>query len=108
MAKTQFEKRKARTADAVSQEIQDKRAGMRASRDAVSAAAPAPIAEPVYNQQGFDIFTRDGGKTYEVAEISYNAETLQAEVVNIFTISRLVALSYRNQKTALQTLKKGK
>lgn len=105
---SQFSKRKAKSVDEVSQEIQDKRAGLRASREAASSAASAPIAEPSYTQQGFDIFTSDGGKTYQVAEISYNPDTLQAEVVNTFTISRLVALSYGNQKTALQTLKKGK
>lgn len=100
---SQFAKRKARSADVVSQEIQDKRAEIRASRE-----APVASAEPVYSQTGYDIFTTDGGKTYQVAEISYNPETLQSEVINIFSISRLVALSYGNQKTALRTLKKGK
>src|SRR5580698_6443291 len=100
---SQFQKRKAKTPDAVSQEIQDKRAEIRASRES-TVAAP----EPVYTQTGFDVFTDDGGKTYQVAEFSYNPVTLQAEVVNLFSISRLIALSYGNQKVALQTLKKGK
>ena len=63
---------------------------------------------PVYTQTGYDIFSPDGGKNYEVAELSYNPTTGEAKVINTFKISRLVALSYANQKVALQTLKKGK
>ncbi len=67
---------------------------------------PKTLAEIVYSQKGLDIFTSDGGKTYQVAEIAYDPETMQAAVLNIFSISRLIALSYFNQKTALETLKR--
>lgn len=62
--------------------------------------------EPVYTQTGLDIYTSDGGKSYGVAEIVYNPETGEAKVLATFSISRLVALSYANQKTALNTLKR--
>jgi hypothetical protein len=69
---------------------------------------PLAETEPAYTQTGFDVFTRDGGKSYEVAEFAYDPVTMKAEVINLFSISRLIALSYGNQKVALQTLKKGK
>lgn len=59
-----------------------------------------------YNQSGFDIFTTDGGRSYHVAELAYNPETGEAKVNGIFDISRLVALQYKNQKDALNTLKR--
>lgn len=66
------------------------------------------IAPSPFTQSGLDVFTRDGGRTYEVAEIFYNPETNEAKVVETFTISRLVALSYKPQKDALRILKKRK
>lgn len=72
----------------------------------------APVMEetaaPSYTQSGFDVFTPDGGATYQVAELAYNPETRQAVVTNIFDISRLVGMSYGNHKASLNTLKKGK
>lgn len=93
---SQFEKRKAKTPEKVAEEIQEKRSEIRAK------------AEPVFTQSGMDIFTPNGGKTYHVAELAYNPETGEAKVVGVFDISRLVALSYANQKTALNTLKQRK
>ena len=90
MSKSQYEKR--RDKDIV-QEVQEKIAEIRAT----------PTA---YTQSAFDIYTPDGGRTYKVAEISYNPDTGEAKVSEIFNITRLVALSYANQKTALSTLKR--
>lgn len=69
-------------------------------------AAEQEGPEPVYQQTALDIYTPDGGKTYEVAEISYNPTTKEAKVTATFSISRLVALTAANQKTALNTLKR--
>lgn len=91
---SQFEKRQKKTPEAVAEEIKEKRSEIRAK------------AEPVYTQTGYDIFSPDGNRTYKVAEISYNPETKEAKVTEIFTITRLVALAYANQKTALKTLKR--
>lgn len=93
---SQFSKRKNKTPEAVIEEIQEKRSELRAK------------AEPTYTQTGMDIFTPNGGKTYHVAELAYNPETGEAKILGIFDISRLVALSYANQKNALNTLKQRK
>ncbi len=91
---SQFEKRQKKTAETVIAEVTEKRADIRAK------------AEPTYTQTGYDIFTLDGGRTFGVAEISYNPETREAKVIETYTITRLVALKYGNMKTALQTLKR--
>lgn len=106
---SQFEKRKSKSTESVAQEIISKRSEKRASVDEPD--MPIVVSEPeapVYNQTGFDIFSSDNGKTYGVAEIEYNPETGRARVKDTFSITRLIALSYGNQKVALQTLKKGK
>lgn len=90
---SQFEKRKAKASEEV---------------DAPEIHIETASVAPNYTQTGLDIFTLDGGGHYQVAEIKYNPETRQAEVVAIFDISRLVALSYSNQKSALSSLKKKK
>ena len=95
---SQFEKRQLKKAEAVKAQIEAKREDIRAKA----------ANEPVYTQTGLDIYTPDGGKTYGVAEISYNPETGDAKVTNTFSITRIVALTYLNQKIALNTLKKGK
>lgn len=95
---TQFEKRKAKSAVDVAKEIESKRDDIRAQS----------LEEPVYTSTALDIYTNDGGKTFGVAEISYNPETGVAKVINTFNISRIIALSYANQKMALGTLKKKK
>jgi hypothetical protein len=69
-------------------------------------AVPPVVEEPAYNQIALDIYTLDGGRTYCVAEISYNPTTKQAEVKELFSISRLIALQHANTKVALGTLKK--
>jgi hypothetical protein len=97
---SQFEKRKVKTAETVAKEIQDKRSEIRAS------GATEVSEEPVYDQMAYDIYTDNGGKTYKVAEISYNPITKRAEVKELFSITRLVALQYANTKTALGTLKR--
>lgn len=99
---SQFEKRKAKSTEEISREIQDKRSEIRASRE----MPPVVMDTPVYTQTGLDIYTPDGGRTYKIAEILYNPETMQAEVKEIFNITRLVALQYANTKTGLGTLKK--
>lgn len=91
---SQYEKRKAKTPEKVVEEIQERRSEIRAQ------------GEPTYTQSGLDIYSPDGGKTYEIAEISYNPETKDAKVTTIYSISRLVALTGLNQKTALNTLKR--
>lgn len=98
-----FEKRKA-----VTQEIEAKRTKLREKgpMEKTVEQTPVSVTKPVYTQTGYDIFTPDGGKTYKVAEISYNPITGVAEVKEIFNITRLVALQYFNTKTALQTLKR--
>lgn len=67
---------------------------------------PEVNLSPDYTQTALDIYTPDGGKNYEVAEISYNHLTKEAKVTATFSISRLVALTYQNQKTSLNTLKR--
>jgi len=101
---SQFEKRKAKSTETVTKEIEDRRAEIR------SRAEPevTPVVEPVYTQTGLDIYTTDGGKTYGVAQISYNPETGDAKVVETFGITRLVALTYAQQKLSLGSLKKSK
>jgi hypothetical protein len=86
----QYEKRKAKSVDTLVKE----------------ATTVAPVTQPVYDQMAMDIYTDDGGRSYKVAEISYNPVTKQAEVKELFSITRLVALQYANTKTALGTLKK--
>ncbi len=61
---------------------------------------------PQFTQTGLDIYSPDGGRTYEVAEISYSPETKEAKVTATYSISRLVALTAMNQKTSLNTLKR--
>lgn len=91
MGKSQFEKR--RDKDIV-KEVEEKIAEIRAT------------PETVFSETGYDIFTLDGGGHYKVAEISYNPETGEARVNEIFDITRQVALAYKNQKIALGTLKR--
>lgn len=124
---SQYEKRKAkaaaeaaaRKADEMKQEIADMaEQGLEPvigpAAESMGMSEPAPEVDGIaqfdkfYTQHAYDIFTSDGGKTYHVAEIHYNPQTGHALVGEIFDISRLVALSYANQKTALGTLKKGK
>lgn len=93
---TQYEKRKAKTIEAVAKEIENKRDDIRAQA----------LEAPVYDQVGYDVYTPDGGKTYKVAEIAYNPVTKQATIVGVYSITRLVALQYKNTKNALSMLKK--
>lgn len=126
---SQFEKRK-KSAEAVSKEIEAKRSKLRekGTMEKESPIQETPLEkqnrmqneiqvqkqamldqqDPFYPHKAYDIFTSDGGKTYQVAEIEYNASTGHARVIETFNITRLVALSYANQKIALGTLKKGK
>lgn len=66
------------------------------------------VLAPLSVKIGYDIYSLDGGGSYSVAEIQYNPETGEAKVLETFEISRLIALSYYNQKTALGILKKQK
>lgn len=66
------------------------------------------VSTPLHVKVGYDIYSLDGGGSYSVAEIQYNPETGEAKVLDTFEISRLIALSYYNQKTALGILKKQK
>lgn len=93
---TQFEKRKTKSIEDVAKEIESKRDDIRAQA----------LEAPVYDQVGFDVFTPDGGKTYKVAELAYNPVTNQAQVIGVYSITRLVALQYKNTKNALSMLKK--
>ncbi len=99
---SQFDKRKAKSIETVTAEIQDKREKIRSKPE----ETVSDKVETVYTQSAFDIFTPDGGRNYQVAEIAYNHETGEAKVTNTFDITRLVALSYANQKGALNSLKK--
>lgn len=92
---SQFEKRKAKSSSDLVKEVETR----------IEELKQAP-ASPVYTQTGLDIFSNDGGKTHGVAEISYNPVTKEATVIAIYQISRLVALTALNQKTALNTLKR--
>lgn len=93
---SQFEKRRAKTLDQVTEEIQEKRSEIRTK------------SEPVYTQKALDIYSPDGNGSFQVVEISYNPETGDAKVNEVFNISRMVGLSYKNHKDALATLKKKK
>lgn len=62
--------------------------------------------EPVYTQMGYDIYSPDGGRHYKVAKLEYNPETGEARVIETKDISRLIALKYDQQKTALGILKR--
>jgi hypothetical protein len=86
---------KRRSKDLV-EEVQEKIEELR-----TEAAKPAE-----YTQTGMDVYTDDGGRTYHVAEISYNPTTNDAKVIGVFDISRLIALQYFNQKNALNSLKR--
>lgn len=103
-----YEKRQAKSAATVAKEIQERREQIRSKvvEPAAKAAEAEQVKEPVYTQMAYDVYTPDGGKTYKVAEISYNPVTKEAEVKEIFNITRLVALQYANTKVALGTLKK--
>jgi hypothetical protein len=89
-----FEKRQKKSPEIVAAEIQEKRSELRSK------------AEATYSQTALDIYSSDGGKNYEVAEIAFNPETGEAKVVATYSVSRLVALTGINQKTALNTLKR--
>lgn len=101
MPPSQFFKRKAK-----SEEVKQ----LREENPDMGMAEAAAVIEstPVYNQSGFDVFTTDGGRTFGVAEISYNPETGEAKVEEIFTITRLIALKYGTMKEGLSMLKKRK
>lgn len=72
----------------------------------VTSASEQEDPAPEYNQKALDIFTSNGGKTYAVAQISYNPVTGDAKVDEVFNVTRTVALAYQNQKIALGILKK--
>lgn len=91
---TQFEKRKAKSSADLVKEVEIKLEEIKKA--------------PAFTQKGMDVFTPDGGAHFFVAELAYNPETMKAEVTEIFNISRMVGLSYQNQKNALGTLKKRK
>lgn len=93
-----YEKRRTRTTEAVRAEIEAKRSEIREGK--------APEPAPQYTNTGYDVYTMDGGRTYKVAEFSYNPATSQATVIDTFNISRVIALAYENKKTALGILKK--
>jgi hypothetical protein len=65
----------------------------------------APEA-PTYTQTAYDVFSDNGNRTYSVAVILYNPQTRAAEVVEIKTITRMVALQYAGQKMSLGMLAK--
>jgi hypothetical protein len=94
---TNFEKRKAKDAETVKAEIAQKREDIRAKA----------ANEPVYTQKGYDVFSGDGGRTFRVVELEYNPESGHARVLGTSAITRLIALKYDAQKTALGILKKG-
>src|SRR5271165_6256828 len=96
MSTSQYEKRKAKNADTVKAEIEAKREDIRADG----------LREPVYTNTGYDVYTPDGGKSHKVVEFAYNPKTGEAKVADVFDISRIIALSYENQKQALGILKK--
>ncbi len=95
MSQSQFEKRKQKTQEEVIKEITKKRDDIRETA----------LAEPTYTQTALDVYTSDGRK-YHVAEIVYDPESGVAKVLEVFDITRLVALQYFNTKTALGTLKR--
>ena len=95
---TNFERRKAKVTEAVSKAVEAKKETVRAEA----------AGEPSYDQSAYDVFTADGGKSFGVAEIAYNPATGEATVKDTFSISRLIALQYANQKTALGILKQKK
>ncbi len=64
--------------------------------------------EVVLPQTGYDIYSLDGGGSYNIAEIQYDPTTSLAKVVQTYEVSRMIALSYAGQKTALSILKKQK
>jgi hypothetical protein len=93
---SQFSKRKAKSSEDLVKEVEEKLEELK---------APA-AEETTYTQTGLNVYTPDGGSTYEVAEIKFNPETKQAEVAEIYKISRLVALQHANTQNALNTLKR--
>lgn len=99
MSENQFKKRQKKIAAVVEE----------AKANSEELAVPVKAAEiSGYTHVGTDIYSLDGGRTFGVAEIEYNPVTMLARVKETFNISRLVALSYQPQKTALNTLKKSK
>lgn len=101
MSENQFKKRQKKIAAVVEE------------AKANSEALAVPVKEKDlnvnrYTQVGMDVYTADGGRSYNVAEIEYNPDSKEARVKEVFSISRLVALSYAEQKTALKTLKRKK
>ena len=88
----QYEKRKAKSVETLVKE----------------ATTVAPVTAPVYDQKALDVYTLDGGRTYNVAQISYNSKTGESIVTDTFSISRLVALKYATMKEALSILQRRK
>jgi hypothetical protein len=67
---------------------------------------PVVVApEPLYTQEALDVYSGDGGKTYNVAEIQYNPLTNEAKVKTIYNISRLVGMQHTGRKEALVILR---
>lgn len=99
MAESQFLKRMKKTA---AKELDAK------TDESVSETVPEALNEtaPVYTQMGYDIYSPDGGRHYKVAKLEYNPETGEARVIETKDISRLIALKYDQQKTALGILKR--
>jgi hypothetical protein len=95
MTKSQFQKRQEKAIEEITKK-----------REEIRETAAPKAEEPTFTQTALDIYTRDGGRHYEVAEIQYNPTTREAKVVEIYKISRLVALQYDNTKVALNTLKR--
>ncbi len=91
---SQFSKRKEKSSADLVKEVEQKLEELKAPE------------ETVYNQTGLNVYSPDGGNSYEVAEIKFNPDTKQAEVVEIYKISRLVALQHANTQSALNTLKR--
>ena len=100
---SQYEKRKQK----VVAELETKRSEIRTKGDQteVDPVKKAAAVEQTFEYSGFDIFSPDGGRTYKVAELEYSPSTGEARVKNTFDITRLVALTYTNQKHALNSLK---
>lgn len=100
MAKSQFEKRKAK--EAITDVPKSGTNAPEVGTDPV-VEVPAPVEE--YNQFAYDIYLDKDNRTFQLVTLKYNSETKKAVVAEIKPIDRAIGLSHGHSKRALTTLK---
>lgn len=65
--------------------------------------AVKPSAAPE-TYTAYDLFTQDGGRTFQVIILEYDVATQEAKILGTKSISRKIGLQFQNQKKSLKTL----